>query len=153
MPKSYDNLLMHIVYAVKYRAAVINPLWRKQFHQVMGGIVKKLGAVPLAIGGTDDHIHLLISYNGDLRPKDFVRDSKTSSTDWINRHQVLPCHFHWQKGSGRFSVSYKLAKGTIDYINNQEEHHKGMTFLDEYRMLLKRHGIEYDERDLFQPLE
>jgi putative transposase len=127
---------------------MIGQEWRKRLHAYLGGTVKGLDGVPLAIGGTEDHVHLLVGIRSSHRLDYFLRDLKADSSEWI--HQEIGSKlFAWQKGYGAFSVSSSNIDGVKRYILNQEEHHRRRTFQEEYVELLKASGIEYDERYLW----
>jgi putative transposase len=113
----------------------------------MGGIVKGMEAMPLAIGGVADHVHLLVSLKSKHRLDYFLRDLKADSSAWI--HSELRKKFEWQKGYGAFSVSPTAVESVKRYIINQEEHHRKKNFEEEYVELIKASGIEYDEKYLW----
>ena len=119
--------------------------WRPQLHAYLGGIVKGLGGVPLAIGGIEDHVHLLIGLKTSHRLDYFTRDLKADSSTWVHkeRHRRL---FAWQKGYGVFSVSPSNIDGVKKYVLQQEKHHERKSFQKEYLELLRASGIEFDER-------
>ena len=111
-------------------------------HAYLGGIVKGLEGVPLAVGGIEDHVHLLVSLKSKHRLDYFVRDLKSDSSTWVSNE--LGKAFKWQKGYGAFSVSPNGIDGVRKYIVNQEKHHRKKSFEEEYVDLLELSGIEYD---------
>ena len=111
----------------------------------MAGTCQKLGSVSQSIGGIEDHVHLLIVLPTTMSIADFVKHLKRASTKWIREEQGEPA-FHWQEGYGAFSVSPSAIEQVKEYIQNQEEHHKKMSFMDEYKALLDKIGLSYDER-------
>jgi len=113
----------------------------------MGGIVKGLDAMPLAICGVTDHVHLLVSLKSKHRLDYFLRDLKADSTGWV--HRELQKKFEWQKGYGAFSVSPTNVPAVKRYVLNQEEHHRVKSFQDEYVELLEASGVEYDPKYLW----
>ena len=125
---------------------MILPDLRQRLYDYMGGILKTNGGRLLASGGTADHVHLLAT----LRPKpavsDILRDLKANSSKWM--HETFPKMraFRWQDGYGAFTVSYSNIEQVRRYITNQEQHHRRMTFQEEFVQVLERHGIEYDPR-------
>ncbi len=121
--------------------------WRERLHAYLGGIVKGMDGVPLAVGGIVDHVHLLVGLKPVHRLDYFLRDLKADSSLWV--HQELTKVFEWQKGYGAFSVSPSNVEGVRKYVLNQEEHQRKKTFKEEYVEILVASGIEYDERFLW----
>lgn len=122
--------------------------WRDRLHAYLGGIVKGLGGVPLAVGGTEDHVHVLVGLTSSHRLDYFVRDLKADSSEWVHR-EIGEKIFAWQKGYGAFTVSPSNIEAVKRYVLNQEHHHRRKTFQEEYVELLKASGVEYDERYLW----
>lgn len=148
MPSTHTNLAYHVVFSTKERCSFIDSSWRGRFHEYLGGIVKKLEGVPLAIGGVADHVHLLLSLSASHRLADVVRELKTASSKWV--HETIKMNvFSWQEGYGAFTVSASNREGVFEYILNQEEHHRGKTYQEEYREMLERAGIQYEEKYLW----
>ena len=139
---SLTCLNVHIVFSTKHRRKLIEKDWKEELHKYIGGIIKDLKAVPLAIGGIDDHIHLLVGLKSFHRPDYLIRDIKSGSTKWVKRNKRGL--FAWQKGYAAFSVSPDRIDGVKNYVLNQEEHHKKESFVDELIGLLEEAGIEYD---------
>ena len=122
--------------------------WREELHAYLGGVVNGLGGTPLAVGGVEDHAHLLIGLKSSHRLDYFLRDLKADSSEWV--HKKLGARtFSWQKGYGAFSVSPSNLEGVRRYILNQAAHHRRITFQEEYKELLRASGIDYDERYLW----
>ena len=126
----------------------IAPDWRERLHAYLGGIVKGLDGVPLAVGGTADHIHLLVGLKSSHRLDYFMRDLKADSSEWIHR-EVGRVVFAWQKGYGAFSVSPSNIEAVRRYVLNQEIHHRRYSFQEEYLKILKSSGVSFDERYLW----
>ena len=147
MPSTHTSLNFHIVFSTKERLPLITADWKDRLHGYMGGIVKGMEGVPLAIGGIEDHVHLLVSLKTTFRFDYFMRDLKADSSEWV--HKEMLKKFEWQKGYGAFTVSSGAVKSVKKYILDQVEHHKGKTFQEEYVEMLKRSEIEYDERYLW----
>lgn len=120
-----------------------------QIFRYIGGIIKGLHGIPIEIGGTTNHVHILTSLPKSSALTDFVRDIKANSSRWIRQLDTHYIPFAWQDGYGAFSVSPFLLDKTILYIRNQEEHHRKRTFQEEYRLFLDAYGITYDERYAF----
>jgi REP element-mobilizing transposase RayT len=119
--------------------------WRDHLHSYLGGIAKGLEVVPLAIGGIEDHVHLLVGLKSSHRLDYLLRDLKADSSEWIHK-KIGKRMFAWQKGYGAFSVSPSNIDGVKKYVFSQEEHHRRKTFQEEYIELLKASGVDYDER-------
>lgn len=147
MPSTYTSLHFHIVFSTKERFPLIIKDWRERLHSYLGGIVKGLDGVPLAIGGIEDHVHLLVGLKSKHRLDYFLRDLKADSSAWV--HRELKKKFEWQKGYAAFTVSPSSIEGVKRYILNQEKHHAKKTFKEELIELLEVSGIEYDEKYLW----
>ena len=148
MPSTHTSLHCQLVFSTKDRVPTIAQEWRDRLHGYLGGIVKGLEGVPLAIGGIADHVHLLVGLKSSHRLDYFLRDVKADSTEWVHK-EVGKRAFAWQKGYGAFAVSRRELETVKSYIRNQEEHHRNKTFQEEYLEFLKASGIEYDERYLW----
>ncbi|MCS6806792.1 MAG: IS200/IS605 family transposase [Acidobacteriota bacterium] len=148
MPSTHTSLHYHLVFSTKDRLPMIAQSWRDRLHAYLGGIVKRLGGVPLAIGGIRDHVHMLVGLTSSHRLDYFVRDLKADSSEWVHR-EVGQRIFAWQKGYGAFTVSPSSIEAVKRYVLNQENHHRRKTFQEEYVELLKASGIVYDERYLW----
>jgi len=146
MPHSFISSLFHCVYSTKNRVKSIAPDLRERLFPYIGGIARENDMTALAIGGTDDHVHHLLSLPSTLAIAKAIQIIKSGSSKWI--HDTFPkCRdFEWQEGYGAFSISISHVPRTVAYINAQEKHHKTKTFREEFRAFLKKHGIEYDER-------
>ena len=144
MPQSLANILVHHVFSTKDRAPLLVDDWRDDLHGYIGGIVRRCGGDLLAANSVSDHIHLLLSLPRTITAADLVREIKTGATKWI--HARAPHGFHWQSGYGIFSVSPGHKAVVTQYIANQQEHHRQVSFQDEYRRLLEKYSIPYDER-------
>jgi putative transposase len=126
---------------------MITPEIAPRLHSYIGGIIKGLDAVPLSIGGVDDHAHLCAGLRSKHRLDYFIRDVKADSSEWV--HKNFSAKFSWQKGYGAFSVSPTAIEGVKEYIRKQPEHHRKEDFQTEYRGMLERSGIEFDEEYLW----
>ncbi|PCJ63223.1 MAG: transposase [Planctomycetota bacterium] len=146
MSQSLSNILTHIVFSTKNREAIIEDNIRENLHAYIGGIINRLKGVPLSIGSVADHIHLLIVLPRTCSPSNLIKEIKTSSTKWIKNQSSVYQNFHWQGGYGIFSISPNHKKALEQYIINQAEHHKKVTFQDEFLRLLKKNDIQWDDR-------
>ena len=153
MANSFTQIQIHVVYAVKYRQALIQKKWQTDLHQYTTGIIRNQGHKLMAINSVQDHLHLLIGMRPVQALSDLIEEVKGSSSKWINDHHLTPTHFNWQKGYGGFSVSTSAVPSVAKYIMNQEEHHRKKSFREEYLELLKENDIEFDERYIFQEPE
>ena len=115
-------------------------------HAFLGGASKLLDCAPILAGGVEDHIHLLARFSRTITVADWVKEIKRTSSQWIKGRDPSVGNFSWQSGYGVFSVSASNVEKVKDYIARQEEHHQRSTFQDEFRTLLKKHQIEWDER-------
>jgi REP element-mobilizing transposase RayT len=122
--------------------------WREKLYAYLGGIVKGLDGISLAIGGMEDHVHLLVGLKSSHRLDYFLRDLKADSSEWIHK-EIGKKIFSWQKGYGAFCVSPSSIEGVKRYIFNQAEHHRRQSFQEEYLDLLQASSIEYDKRYLW----
>lgn len=147
MPSTHTNLHYHIVFSTKERLPLIKDEWRGRLHSYLGGIVKNLEGIPLAIGGINNHVHLLVGLKSSHRLDYFVRDLKADSSKWI--HTEVKEKFEWQKGYGAFTVSASGVEIVRQYVLNQEIHHRRKTFENEYVALLNRSNTPYDEKYLW----
>jgi putative transposase len=149
MSHSYVSNLMHCTFSTKGRQPFMDSELESRLWPYMGGIARENRMKALAIGGTTDHTHALLSLPGMMSFAKAVQLIKGGSSKWINDTFPRPKKFEWQEGYGAFSVSASQVPKTIAYINNQKEHHRKKTFQEEFLELLTRHGIEYDQRYVF----
>lgn len=144
MPGAYSSILLHIVTCTKNREPFITVDLEPRLFDYLGGVVRGEGGALLAIGGIEDHVHLLIRWRVDKAVSDLMRKAKGGSSLWIHRH--FPDHraFRWQAGYAVFSVSRSVSSKVEQYIKGQREHHRARGYVDELLELLRRHEIEYD---------
>ena len=152
MANTYTQLYIHLVFVVKYRAAVILPEWENQLYKYITGIVQNNGHKMLAINGVEDHVHLFIGLNPKQSISDLMRLVKGDSSEFINKQKFTKTMFRWQEGYGAFSNSNSQIDNVIKYVKNQKERHKKQSFKDEYLDTLKKLQIEFDEKYVFQEL-
>lgn len=146
MSHTYTSILVHYVFSTKNRRRVITPEIQERLWPFMGGIAWDNGMAPIMVGGTADHVHILAALPPIISVSKGVRLIKGGSSKFVNQSFSIPERFQWQSGYGAFSVSISHRQDTISYIQNQEEHHRKTTFQDEFHAILKKHGIEFDER-------
>lgn len=148
MPSTYLSLHYHLIFSTKERRRLIVDPWRDRLHAYLGGTVRTLGGVPEAVGGTADHVHMLVGLRATHCLADVLREIKRPSSQWV--HETLGiAEFSWQDGYGAFTVSASGIGVVKRYILRQEEHHWKKTFQEEYVEILQRSGVEYDERYLW----
>ena len=149
MPRSYTKLTYHCTFSTKNRVASLYDAMRPRLHAHIARLTNEEFGFAREIGGTDDHVHILC----DLRPTcavaSYMGKIKSRSTGWIHREFARLGDFHWQETYAGFTVSASVVPSVKAYIENQERHHKKMSFGQELRALLKKHGIEFEERYLF----
>lgn len=149
MPNTYVQLNAMLVFAVKGRANLLTPERRLKLNKYIAGIISNAGQNSIAVNGVADHIHILVNYRPNICLSDLVRIIKSNSSKYMNEHNWFCRPFHWQKGFGAFSYSNSDLDNVINYIENQEEHHKQKSFRQEYLELLEEFRIEYEEIYLF----
>jgi putative transposase len=145
---TYTQILYHIVFSTKDRRAVLDEPRREELFRYVWGIGKNKDCHLYRINGIEDHIHILTSLHPAIKLSDYIKEIKTSTNKWIKENDVFPAFTYWQSGYGAFTLSYAEKDGLIEYIKNQQEHHKTESYLDELRRLLKAAGIEFDEKYL-----
>jgi REP element-mobilizing transposase RayT len=153
MPNTYTQLYIHFVFAVKYRAALLNESWDDRLRLYIIATVQNNGHKVLAINHMPDHLHLFVGLNPAQSISDLMRLVKGDSSEWINKEKLTSTKFQWQDGYGAFSYSRSQIDKVVKYILNQQEHHKKTSFLDEYREILKSFDVDFDERYIFKSPE
>lgn len=153
MPNTYTQIHIQCVFAVKYRASIIEPNWKETLHRYITGIVQNHTHKVITINSMPDHVHLFFGFRPNQSLSELMRLVKGESSEWINDQKLTPSVFRWQEGYGAFSYSRSQIKSVCEYIENQEEHHRKRTFLEEYKRFLDQFEVEYDERYIFKPLE
>lgn len=143
---SYHQLLYHIVIRTKNSRRTIAPDQSNQFFAYIGGIIKNKNCHLYRINGIEDHIHILTDIHPSIALADFIRDVKVSTSVWMKKSGYFPAFEGWADKYGAFTCSYHDLRNIIEYIKNQQEHHKKENFSDEYRRLLIEYGIVIDER-------
>jgi REP element-mobilizing transposase RayT len=125
---------------------MIIPPYEEELHSYLGGICKNLDCQPIKIGGYTDHIHILCMLSKKIALMKLLEEVKSHSSKWMKTKSETLSEFYWQDGYGAFSVNPSEVDTVIAYIANQHEHHRQMSFQDEYRAFLKKYKVEYDER-------
>ena len=145
MPQSLSKVLVHLIFSTKNREPLIGPDIRPRLHGYLVGILDKLKSPSLQTGGVADHIHILLALGRTISQAELVEEVKKSSSKWMKSDGGV-AGFSWQAGYGAFSIGESQADTVIHYIQNQEEHHRKVTFQDEFRKFLERYRVAYDER-------
>ena len=146
MGQSLCKILVHLIYSTKHRQRLLTPDIEGNLHAYQVGIYRDVDSPSLQIGGTDDHVHSLFLLSKNYKLKQVIQEVKQGSSVWIKTQGASFSSFYWQVGYGAFSVSESGVEQVKEYIRNQKEHHRTMSFQDEMRELFRKHGIEYDER-------
>lgn len=146
MAHTYTHLLTHIIFSTKDRRPFLDADLKSRLFPYLGGILRAHDSKALIVNGPTDHVHILASLAAKHSLSNLMRELKADSSGWV--HQTFPNQkmFAWQIGYGAFSVSHSNLAEVEKYIANQEEHHRKISFQDEFRQLLKRYEIEFDER-------
>jgi putative transposase len=152
MANTYTQIHIQFVFVVKYRKGLIQASFKEELYQYISGIIKNHDHKLLAINGVPDHVHVFIGMRPTQSISDLMQDIKGSSSKWINEKKFLPIKFEWQSGYGAFSYSKSHVERVIRYVHNQENHHKGQTFREEYIQFLNAFEIDYDENYIFKEL-
>jgi len=146
LPQSLINNNIHLVYSTRERQPTISAAIQPKLFGYLAGIVKNIGGIPIAIGGTPDHVHVLAELPATVNIARAVNALKVNSSSWMKGHAR---NFAWQRGYAGFSVSASNVAQVKRYVLAQPEHHKRRDFKAEFIALLKRHGVKYDERYVF----
>lgn len=144
MPQSYYSYYGHIIFSTKNRKNMIGPQIRLPLYKYINGIIENQKGKLLETGGTENHIHLLMSLSPQISVVDTIRVIKTNSSKWVH-DDLLFEDFGWQNGYAFFSVSYSMVQEIKKYIKNQIEHHKKVSFKEEFTLFLKKNNIKYAE--------
>lgn len=146
MPQSLSNILVHLVFSTKNRESLILPEWEPELYAYMAGIHKHMGCPVLKIGGTENHLHILFRLERVVTVSQLLEEVKKSASRWIKNKDERLGRFAWQAGYGAFSIGMSNVKALEAYIAGQKEHHQRISFEDEYRALLRKYRVEWDEK-------
>ncbi len=146
MANTFTQLYFMSVFAVQNRQSLIKKSWKEDLFKYITGIIQNNGHKLIAINGPANHLHILIGYKPHQCIPDLLQDIKGSSSKWINKKGLSQPKFKWQEGYGAFSYAHSQISSVARYIESQEEHHKKFNFEEEYQLLLKRFGLEFDKR-------
>lgn len=146
MPQSLTLLCTHLVFSTKYRQPIIDDIIESSLHAYLGAVCKEMDCLPVKVGGYTDHVHILCLLSKKIALMDLLEEVKKRSSKWIKTQGDAYHQFYWQNGYGAFSVNPSQLDVVIKYISNQHEHHKKVSFQDEYRAFLKKYKVDFDER-------
>ena len=150
MSGTFSQIYIHVVFAVKGRSNIIGRAWKDELHKYIAGIIKRKEQKSIIVNGMPDHVHAFIGLRPSMALSDLVRDMKNNSSNFINDKRWVKGKFSWQEGYGAFSYSHSQIETVFKYILNEEQHHRKMTFREEYLAFLKAFDVRYDERFLFE---
>ncbi len=151
MAQSLSKLYVHIIFHTKYNQPLIRPDIEDELYSYMGGIIKEHQSQPIKINGVEDHVHILAAMSKNIALAKFVEEIKRNSSRWIKTKGEQYERFAWQGGYAGYSVSQSVLERVKQYIENQKEHHKKVSFQDEYRQFLQEYGVDFDENYLWTP--
>lgn len=149
---TYTQLHIQLIFAVKFRKALIHKEWKDDLYKYITGIIQNRKHKLLCINGMPDHVHILIGLRPNQSISDLVQEVKSISSKWINEKKFIPYRFEWQDSFGAFSYGKSQINDVIRYIDNQEKHHHKKSFREEYVDFLEKFEIEYDEKYVFKEL-
>jgi len=147
MAQSLAKIIVHTIFSTKERRPFLrDKALREELHRYFGGILANLDCQPLIIGGVEDHVHILSKLSRTCEAAEMVKEVKRSSTLWLKNKSPDLHDFAWQSGYGIFSIGYSQVEEVRKYIAGQEEHHRSISFQNEFQKFLERYAIEFDER-------
>ncbi|MEO8237425.1 MAG: IS200/IS605 family transposase [Flavobacterium sp.] len=152
MANTYHQVYIQVVFAVKYREAIIAEEWKSELLGVIGNLINESGCKTIIINGVEDHIHCLLGLKPTISISELMKIVKAKSSKYINDHRLTNSRFEWQEGYGAFSYGQSQIDAVYKYIANQEEHHKKQNFKEEYLQFLEKFKISFDEKYVFDDL-
>ena len=153
MANTFSQIYIQTVFAVSSRMSLIKPAFKKDLYKYISGIVRNQGQKLIVINGMPDHLHILIGLRPAMALADLVQEIKVDSTNFINKKKWVHGRFSWQEGYGAFSYGHSQLDTIIRYIQNQEKHHAGRSFKNEYLTLLRKFDIAFEEKYAFEFIE
>ncbi len=151
MANTYHQMYIQVVFAVKYREAVLDKEWRNDVFGVIGNLINETGCKTIIVNGVDDHVHCLLGLP-TVSVSELMKTVKAKSSKFINDSNFLLNRFEWQEGYGAFSYSQSQIANVYNYVANQEKHHAKETFKEEYVKFLDKFNVPYDQRYIFENL-
>lgn len=152
MANTYHQVYIQVVFAVKYREAIIADEWKSTLFGVIGNLINETGCKTIIVNGVEDHVHCFLGLKPTVSISELMKTVKAKSSKYINDHNLTKSRFEWQEGYGAFSYGHSQINIVYKYIANQEEHHKKQTFKDEYLEFLDKFQLSFDERYIFEDL-
>ncbi|MEO6329513.1 MAG: IS200/IS605 family transposase [Ginsengibacter sp.] len=152
MPNTYTQIHLQLIFVVQNRISLIQSSWKDDLYKYITGIVQNNNHKMIIVNGMPDHLHVVIGMRPVQSLSDLMQDIKGSSSKWINENKFITGKFQWQEGYGAFSYSKSHLPVLINYVKNQEIHHRKKTFLEEYKQFLDKFEVDYDERYLFHEI-
>ncbi len=149
MSSTLSNLIYHVVFSTKNRGSLIDSALQPELYDCISGVVNRCNGILLKIGGIEDHVHLVMKLRTDIALSEIVRTVKSNSSKWLNERQDATELFAWQRGYGAFTVSASKLPALLQYVQNQKDHHKKMSFKEEYEAFLARNNIAYENDQLW----
>jgi REP element-mobilizing transposase RayT len=146
MPQSLSKVIVHLIFSTKEREPWLDLEVRQRMHAYLATICRDLGGEAFRVGGAADHVHVVTTLPRTLSQAELIEGIKKTSSKWIKALAPKYGHFYWQRGYGAFSVSPSQLEAVLEYVQSQEEHHRSRSFQEEYRGFLQKHGVEFDER-------
>ncbi len=153
MANNYTQLYIHCLFVVKYRLALIDAVWEEILKSYITAILQNNGHTMIAINNMPDHMHMLFGLNPAQSIAQIMKSVKGNSSEWINKEKLTARKFNWQNGYGAFSYSKSQIHRVANYIDKQKEHHQKKSFLEEYKSMLDKLSIPYEDKYLFVELE
>ncbi len=153
MANTYTQVHLHLIFAVQFRRALIHYSWKERLYQYITQIIQRHKHKVMVINGMPDHLHIVIGMRPQQSLSDLMQVIKSGSSGWVNEQNLTPVKFNWQAGYGAFSCSKSQLPMLINYVKNQEIHHRKKTFMEEYEGFLQAFEVEYDERYIFKAPE
>ncbi len=149
MAQSLSKIIIHIIFSTKNRYPFINARIRDELHKYLAGICKNLGCFVHIINSSTDHVHIVCELHRTLPVSKLLEEIKKSSSRWLKTKGGILSKFSWQNGYGAFSVGKSQLPIVINYVRNQEQHHRKKSFREEFLLFLKKYDVDYDEKYLW----
>ena len=149
MPQSLSKVIIHIIFSTKDRESWLDSDVRPRMHAYLVTVCRDLGTELVRVGGVSDHVHIVTTLPRTVSQAQLIEEIKKASSKWIKTLDPRYRRFFWQRGYGAFSVSPSQLEAVLEYVDTQQEHHRTRTFQEEYRELLRKHGVDFDERSVW----